>query len=1673
MRASATSMRYPMSGASEAQHAQAPTGSRWPSDSLPTRDKMRAAGLVTPPWLALSPHSHRALAMSTIGEIRRGDLYASSTDSSITKLGSSSNISESEKTTLGDNSSARTPTPELKVEKDISEYFADETAGGEEQIPDDDPLLRDIPWQVRRVVSLEDDPTAFVITFRFFFLMFLFIAPGAVLTQMDQYRTTYAPYSVFFVQIASHYVGDWMGKYLPAWQIRVPFTKWGFNLNPGPFSVKEHVMVTIAASTGATYNLAFAPISMAELYFDTQIHWAVSITFMLAVTLVGYSYAALARQFLINDPQYPWLCQAALFETQKKQRESPSPVSRKQMLVFFLVLAGVTIWQFLPEYVFPFLQSLAFLCWVAPHNETLNFIGSGAGGMGFLNLSLDWSTISNNQDLGSLFLTPWWTQVIVFIGFIVSAWIAIPLVKWGGVSSWPLHLMSNSLFMGMSYLNPFRSSLMSAANGTEYPIHAIMTSAPALNETAYAEYGPLYVSAQLLWGMFFQFASYTSAMVWMAIFGYPVVISIIRKYKERSWNHNIQSVSEQFPDQLNVLMRQYKEVPFSWYFALFLISVVMIFGVVAKGDLYIPTWTVVVALATGAVVVVPLGWLYAVSNFQLPIGTTNELLYGIMVNSVSGYKNPCGAFVYSSIAGNAWYRAQLMLQDQKVGHYMHIPPRAVFFSQILGSLIGVPINYGTMRWVLDTKSDYLKGKIMDPTKQWTGQVLESCLTVGVQYVLVGPARLFKLQIYHAVPYGFLLGGLTPLIIYCLHRRFPNAKFMLWNSTIFYSSIGSFWGNLSTGVTSSIIGGYFVMYYAYRHHYELWARYNYILAAAFDAGFNLCLLIIFLAFGSGMIINMPNCFFTVVGARQSQDDLDFQAIKRNYIVAMSFLDKFAEKLKERIDDIEEDIREKFDELEGKEDHRHEGESSYTQQYDGQGYQKPHEDRPEQPGEEKVNNRFGSFAPQRSGNDAKWFVDGCGYFWAVSIALEEARESIWILDWWLSPELYLRRPPSQNEQYRIDRMLLAAAERGVKVNIIVYKEVSQVLTLCSEHTKKAIEQHPNISVFRHPDHAPSGQVFQSEVISKTKNFFKCFDLAKLPEDGLKAIYGASDDIILYWAHHEKLCLIDGRIAFMGGLDLCFGRWDTNSHPLADAHPTNVDKILFPGQDFNNARVYDFEDVTHYMNNKLDRTQSSRMGWSDLSLCLQGPVVEDLRAHFVQRWNFIFKEKYDVPEFKTKYTSLSLRQEDIPDGYYKLNGKVEGLEIGRPQPSGVSVQLVRSCTTWSNGCATEHSVANAYIEVIRNSRSFVYIENQFFITATGDKQSPIKNQIGAALVERIVRAYQNGEQYKVIVCMPSVPAFAGDLHADDSLGTRAIMEYQYNSICRGGHSIIEEIQKAGVPDAGQYIRFYNLRNYDRINAGSTMSNIEQQSGVSYRDARREHDDIVGAGYDGYGEGTGARPGQPNREYDQYQAAASRVQDSGYDTVSACYMDGGPSIEDIPWSGDEESEMDAFVSEELYIHTKLLIADDTTVICGSANLNDRSQLGTHDSEIAVVIHDNDLIPSTLAYQPVRVSRYATSLRRQLFRKHLGLLPDQDFTRPDENFLPINQAGNIYDWGSEADNLVADPLSEEFSQYWNGTASTNTAVFARAFHVVPADNVTNWEEYEQFYGNLFFGGEG
>ncbi|RAL10176.1 phospholipase D/nuclease [Aspergillus homomorphus CBS 101889] len=718
------------------------------------------------------------------------------------------------------------------------------------------------------------------------------------------------------------------------------------------------------------------------------------------------------------------------------------------------------------------------------------------------------------------------------------------------------------------------------------------------------------------------------------------------------------------------------------------------------------------------------------------------------------------------------------------------------------------------------------------------------------------------------------------------------------------------------------------------------------------------------------------------------------------------------------------------------------------------------------EQENQTRYSSSSPISDGNNVKFHVDGCAYFWAVSEALLTVKESVWILGWWVSPEVYLRRPPSENEQYRLDRMLLAAAERGVKVNVVVFKEVPQVMYLSSKHTKRALEAlHPNISVFRYPDLIQGAQ----GVISSTKGLLQSITasgvsgLGKISDETLQTMFGIAGGPTLLWAHHEKLVICDQKIAFLGGIDLSYGRWDTIQHPIADAHPGNLDDIVFPGQDYNNARVMDFKNLDRWEHNKLSRLTTSRMGWQDISVSLTGPAVAEISRHFVERWNFIHNLKYNarLPGFRT-YEALppakpSATPSELPKG-------------------SVSCQLVRSVNRWSDGISTENSIYNAYIDIIEKSEHFVYLEQQFFITSTGTWLGTVWNRVGEALVARILRAAREGKRYKVIVVMPAVPAFPGDLQALVSgHPPRAIMKLQYKSINRGGFSIMDKIKRAGV-NPEEYIRFYNLRSYDRINESGVLQQATEASHVDYNAASQEHDDMVDPfglrAQNEIGEFEATEITADHKAYRDYQKA-STGHSSDWDTVSSCYMLGGEDIRNVPWpAGGSVPEIDAFVSEELYVHSKVLIADDRVVVCGSANLNDRSLKGSRDSEIALVIEDQTSLDTTMNNQLYQASRFAATLRRYLFRKHLGLLRPQDMRKPDSHFLPAPVPID-YDYGSAEDQLVADPLSDEFLELWNGLANANTLAFRKVFAPMPDDTAKTWFQYQTLFWKRYLGPDG
>ncbi|KAI9454792.1 hypothetical protein HD554DRAFT_2198903 [Boletus coccyginus] len=732
--------------------------------------------------------------------------------------------------------------------------------------------------------------------------------------------------------------------------------------------------------------------------------------------------------------------------------------------------------------------------------------------------------------------------------------------------------------------------------------------------------------------------------------------------------------------------------------------------------------------------------------------------------------------------------------------------------------------------------------------------------------------------------------------------------------------------------------------------------------------------------------------------------------------------------------------------------------------------------------KINasHRFESFAGQRQENAIKWHIDGQDYMWAVSEILDSAKDAIFILDWWLTPELYLRRPLAQNEEWRLDRLLQRKAQQGVKIYVVVYKEVTQTMTLSSKHTKARLRGsylHPNIACMRHPDHI------------------------------------GSKDTVEFWSHHEKVVVVDNHLACIGGLDLCFGRWDTHNHPLADAHPTDFSRTLFPGQDYNNARHLDFQDVGNYISNAISVLETPRMPWHDVHMTICGSVVLDICQHFVERWNEIKRRKYrDDPQFD--WLALPHNVQVAPaeavadhpyrDQWHQMGRKFRQrfhLDFGdeveppyHPPPHGTCrVQVVRSVSDWSHGVLTEHSIQNAYIQLIREANHFIYIENQFFISNTRD-EGPVKNQIAKALVERIIEAAQAGKKFKVVVVVPEVPGFAGDIKKETAIKT--IMAAQYRTINRGGHSIYEEIRKAGY-EPMDYIRFFHLRSYDRINApqSTLIAQMEQISGVSFHEAQialaRQW---VGRNF--YGKdvprevyvkvpqeakvGIAVTEETPVKEdkvplpesieaarevIARFESGAQNLRSDEMvaDSVSHHALQGRGSLLNETWMGSEEEELNCYVSELLYIHSKVMIVDDRRVIMGSANLNDRSQKGDGDSEIALVVEDDDMVRSTMDGRPYMAARFATTLRRKLFREHLGLIEPQYTTRRPDSFMrpaPIPNEDEMY---LPEDAAVADPLADETLDLLYNTARRNREVFTELFRPVPTNLIRSWSAYENY----------
>ena len=102
--------------------------------------------------------------------------------------------------------------------------------------------------------------------------------------------------------------------------------------------------------------------------------------------------------------------------------------------------------------------------------------------------------------------------------------------------------------------------------------------------------------------------------------------------------------------------------------------------------------------------------------------------------------------------------------------------------------------------------------------------------------------------------------------------------------------------------------------------------------------------------------------------------------------------------------------------------------------------------------------------------------------------------------------------------------------------------------------------------------------------------------------------------------------------------------------------------------------------------------------------------------------------------------------------------------------------------------------------------------------------------------------------------------------------------------------------------------------------------------------------------------------------------------------------------------------------------------------------------------MEDYDHIDSTMDGKPYKAGRHAASLRRTLWREHLGLLPAQDLdASKDPNAQPPDVPNNVFE-GPEY-QFVADPLGDKLWDMWTSNATENTKMYRHLFRADPDDD--------------------
>ncbi|KAI3961278.1 hypothetical protein MKX01_006992 [Papaver californicum] len=665
--------------------------------------------------------------------------------------------------------------------------------------------------EVRLTVTNTDDHTLPVWTFRMWFLGILSCGLLSFLNQFFAYRTEPLVITQITVQVAVLPVGHFMARILPETKFHIlGFGDRDFSLNPGPFNMKEHVLISIFANAGSAFGIgsayAVSIVNIIKAFYHRNISFLAGWLLIITTQVLGYGWAGLLRKYVV-EPAHMWwpstLVQVSLFRALHEKDEGRT--SRAKFFVIALVCSFV--WYVVPGYLFTTLTSVSWVCWTFSKSVTAQQIGSGMRGLGLGAFTLDWSTVASF--LFSPLIFPFFSIMNVFAGYVLIIYVAIPCAYWG------FNLYNAKTF-------PIFSSHLFTTKGEIYNISAIVNNKFEIDMPKYEEQGRISMSMFFALTYGFGFATIASTLTHVGFFyGREIYERFRLSYKGKMDIHTR-------------LMKRYPEVPNWWFYVLLAATVVvsLLLCTVLKDQVQMPWWGLLFSCGLAFIFTLPISIITATTNQTPGLNIITEYVMGIILPG-----KPIANVCFKTYGYMSMLQAVSFLNDFKLGHYMKIPPRSMFLVQFIGTIIAGTINIGVAWWLLTSIENICQEELLPANSPWTCPGDRVFFDASVIWGLVGPRRIFgPLGNYAALNWFFLGGAVGPILVWFLHKAFPKQSWIpLINLPVLLGATASMPPATAVNYNSWILVGTIFNFFVFRYRKQWWQRYNYVLSAALDAG----------------------------------------------------------------------------------------------------------------------------------------------------------------------------------------------------------------------------------------------------------------------------------------------------------------------------------------------------------------------------------------------------------------------------------------------------------------------------------------------------------------------------------------------------------------------------------------------------------------------------------------------------------------------------------------------------------------------------------------------------------------------------------------------------------------------------------------------------------------------